>query len=140
MDKTTKVTLVVVVAAIIIVGGIWLLMQNTASDTSTSQQDSSSSQTAIEPEQESVTITYGDNGFEPSEVTVKMGTTVKFVNQSSEDIEVKSNPHPGHSDNTELNIGDIHVGEDATFQPTIAGAWGYHNHYKPEATATIIVE
>lgn len=140
MDKTTKIMLVVVAVAIIIVGGIWVLMQNTASDTSTSQQDSSNSQTAIAPEEESVTITYGGNGFEPSEVTVKAGTVVKFVNQSSEEIEVQSNPHPGHSDNVELNIGDIHAGEDATIQPTIVGAWGYHNHYNPDVTAMITVE
>src|SRR5689334_16170885 len=42
-------------------------------------------------------VTLGENGFAPNTVTVKVGTTVSFVNESGSPMWVGSDPHPAHS-------------------------------------------
>lgn len=43
-------------------------------------------------------VTYTDNGFVPNPVTIKKGETVKWDNESSEQMWVASDPHPIHTD------------------------------------------
>lgn len=67
-----------------------------------------------------------DAGFSPSSVTIKKGTTVKFVNKSSTPMRVASVPHPVHTDYPEFDQktnGDIF-----TFSFDKVGSWKYHNH------------
>src|SRR5215469_9005520 len=59
-------------------------------------------------------ITYDSSGFSPALTTVKSGDKVTFKNNSNEGIQVDSNPHPIHTDDTDLNVGAIAPGASAT--------------------------
>lgn len=86
------------------------------------------------------TVQYSDNGFSPATITVKKGTSVTFVNNSSAPMWVASNPHPTHTDLPgfdQLSAADNGGTYSYTFQKT--GSWGYHNHRSPGDTGTVVV-
>ena len=80
-----------------------------------------------------------DSGFAPSP-TVKVGTTVTFVNESSGQMWVASDPHPIH---TLLPGFDqkASVGKGGTYEYTFVkvGTWTYHNHMNPSTKGTVVV-
>ena len=86
-----------------------------------------------------VVVTLTDTGFAPSP-TVKVGTTVTFVNESSRQMWVASDPHPTH-----VNLPGFDqltgVEKGGTYEYTFAkvGTWGFHNHLNPSAKGTVIV-
>jgi plastocyanin len=85
-------------------------------------------------------VTLADKGFSPSPVTVKVGTTVTFVNESSSPMWVASDPHPTHtllSGFDELSS----VGKGGTYEYTFAkiGTWTFHNHMNPTMKGTVVV-
>lgn len=100
---------------------------STAADTPTSNN-----QTAA--------ITYTDDGFSPATLTVKAGTTVTVKNNSSNDMQFASDPHPAHTDNEEINAGVIEPGKSQTFTAERTGTYGYHNHLNETETGTLIVQ
>src|SRR5664279_1289000 len=55
-------------------------------------------------------IRYNGTAFSPATYTLKSGTTVTFLNTSTLPLAVDSDPHPVHTDNSELNVGDIPAG------------------------------
>ena len=85
-------------------------------------------------------ITYTDSGFSPAQVSVKVGDTVTFKNDSKANIQVNSAPHPAHTQFPELNIGSIATGESKTVTFTTAGTKKYHNHLSPGQNGTIVVQ
>jgi len=85
------------------------------------------------------TITYS-NGFSPAMTTVKSGQTVTFKNSSSSDIQVDSDPHPVHTDDTDLNVGTISPGQSKTITVTKVGEFGFHNHLNPTDKANITIQ
>jgi plastocyanin len=91
-------------------------------------------------ESASVTMTYNQNGFSPVSVTIKSGQTVTLTNNSSRTIQVDSNPHPAHTDDTDLNIGRIDPGQGKTATLTKMGTFGIHNHLNPSDTAQITIQ
>lgn len=87
------------------------------------------------------TVIYNDEGFSPKEIGVKVGQTVQFVNKSSDNMWVASDDHPTHKKLPEFdNKKTVGSGESYEFIFTKAGEWSYHNHIKPNAIGTIIVE
>lgn len=130
MSKTTKIILAVVLVAVIAGGALVLSGGKEKNKTVSSDGDQSVS----------ATITYDNNGFSPATVTVTSGASVRITNNSSEDLNPSSDPHPIHTKNSELNIGDIEPGQSKTFMLTAKGTWGYHNHYNSGKRGTIIVE
>lgn len=133
----TKIIIVVIILlAIGLIGYLALQKQTPSNSTSTTTTNSSStnSQTAAS------VIKYTSSGFSPSSITIKSGQSVTFENDSSSLLQVDSNPHPIHTDNTELNIGSIAVGQQQSVVLTKTGSWGYHNHLNPTDTGTIIVQ
>lgn len=114
--------------------------------TSQTSSDNTESSTAAPSESQSnisseaATITYTNDGFSPTKLTVKAGTRVTIKNTSSTELNLLSNPHPVHTDNPELNTENIGPGESTTFTPTIKGTWGYHNHENSGDTGTLIVQ
>ena len=104
------------------------------------------------------TVLYGDKGFEPNSITIKVGTTVEWFNNSSKQMWVASNPHPAHTDlsgfdergvggnvepSQQSNVPVAHahsVGGAYRYTFLRVGHWGYHNHLMPEDRGTIIVE
>lgn len=86
------------------------------------------------------TITYSDNGFSPAQLNVSAGTTVTVKNTTSGDVEMDSDPHPVHTDDTDLNVGLVAAGQSKTFTVTKKGTFGYHNHLDPSQQAKITIE
>ena len=103
---------------------------------------------AIDTNQQHV-VTYSDSGFAPATLTITEGDTVAFENTSSGDLRVASDPHPLHNgypttggcvSSTFDACGDIPAGHMWTFEFDIPGSWGYHNHFDPSQTGTIVVQ
>lgn len=89
---------------------------------------------------DSATITFTDDGFLPSTLTVKAGTEVTVKNDSSRSVQFSSDNHPTHTKQSELNLAVLEPGESATFTPTQTGAWGFHDHLNASETGTLTVE
>jgi plastocyanin len=85
-------------------------------------------------------VTYTDNGFNPKTLTVKSGTMVKFINQSSKRMWVESAETAGGKKLDTFNMG-VTVGKDGfyEFQFTSTGTWGYFDHSNPSHNATVVV-
>lgn len=100
-----------------------------------------------------VTITYTNAGFTPATVTVRAGTRVTFVNQSTENMLVASAPHPTHQgyDGTTMTqhcaagytgpapFDQCSAGSTFSFIFTKVGTWPYHNHASAGNRGTVIV-
>jgi plastocyanin len=76
-------------------------------------------------------VTFTDKGFSPSPVTVRTGTTVTFVNESSGPMWVESS---GFNERTS-------VGRGGTYEYTFVkvGTWSYQSHMSPAVKGTIVV-
>jgi plastocyanin len=82
-----------------------------------------------------------DSGWEPSTLTVDKGTTVKFVNDSSDDFWPASNDHPTHLLYPGFDAKRPFVkGQSYEFTFDKVGSWGYHNHLNPSVEGTIVVK
>lgn len=153
----TKIIWAVLAVIILAVIGWYAFGPNTASapietGTETPQAADETSETTT-----ATIITYTDAGFSPSSVTIAVGDTVRFVNQSSGALWVGSNDHPTHTqyDGTttrehcadgkatngtfdQCNRGEAGTSWEYTFQK--AGTFGYHNHSGASHTGTVVVE
>ncbi len=87
------------------------------------------------------TVEYTNSGFSPASLTVKVGDTVTFVNHSSNQMWVASNPHPIHTDlsgfDEKTAVGN---GGSYSYTFTTAGTHNYHNHVHASDGGTIIVQ
>lgn len=150
MGKGVKVGVIIIIIALAAGGITWALTDsNTGKKTDNTHHDStthshnSATQYPVENNAEPVaaTIAYTANGFDPDTVTVKSGDKVRIVNNNAKgQLEFGSDPHPSHTDNPELNTGDIEHGYSATIIVSKTGKWGFHNHYKPSDHGFITVE
>ena len=86
------------------------------------------------------TVTLTDSGFSPAKITVSMGDSVTFVNNSSSKMWVAANPFPTSSDYPAFNEkSGVDSGGSWTFTFDQAGTWFYHNHYSPPTGAKVVV-
>jgi plastocyanin len=131
MNKTTKIIAAVVLVAVI--AGVAIMFSGKKSDTT---HTTGSNETGAA----SATITFDGTSFSPDMVAVASGGTVKVVNNSTEEVEPASDPHPTHTDNPEINFEDIAAGQSKTVTVTTKGTWGYHNHHDKNQKGTIVVE
>lgn len=85
-------------------------------------------------------VTLTSAGFAPNPITVKTGTTVTFVNESSGAMWVASDPHPSHSILPEFDAkASMSRGSTYEYTFTKVGTWTYHNHLNPSAKGTVVV-
>lgn len=157
MKKTPLVVAAVVIALVVagalIFGGgsddnksknsVTQPSQTTNNTTKTANNSTAQSTTKPNPDvgtNSSSTITYSDSGFSPSPLTVKSGSTVTITNSSGNALQFDSDPHPDHTDNTQLNVGLVSPGQSKTFKVTTTGTWGYHNHLSSTNKGTLIVQ
>jgi plastocyanin len=153
MRRSTLVTLVIII--LLIVAGAWLFASRNSSKQSTASPSpssptaaspsagaspSASSPATSAPATTADTVDYTTSGFSPSTITVKSGGAVTFKNSSGATIQVDSDPHPEHTDNTELNVGQIAPGGSKTVTLTRVGSWGIHNHLDSIHRATVVVQ
>jgi plastocyanin len=152
----------IVLVIIIIVGGWYLLSAKPAQAPTTTDQSpavtnttttTTSTTTANSTTPAGVTVFYTAQGFSPKSVTVPLGTTVSFVNQSSGSMWVASAPHPTHQgyDGTTKDqhcvagysgpapFDQCSAGSVFTFTFTKSGTFGYHNHASASDYGTITV-
>ncbi len=93
------------------------------------------------PAATTTTVTYTNTGFSPATITIKAGETVQFVNNSSSQMWVASDPHPSHTGLTGFDAKKGYKqGETYSFTFTKAGTFGYHNHLSDSNDGTIIVQ
>ena len=84
------------------------------------------------------TITIGANGaVSPTQVTVAVGQSVTFTNNSSGSHDMESDPHPAHTDCPSIaNVGLLQPGQSkTTFGFANAGSCGYHDHNNSDSGA-----
>lgn len=149
--KKSTIIIGSIVAAILVIVGIYAVTGSeddpgTTSGTDTSQNtdnsDSADSTDASDTDEAVAgdTIAYTDSGFSPATLTVTAGTTITIKNDSTQELQFNSDQHPIHTDNSDLNVGDVAPGESKTFTISEAGTWGYHNHLNSGDGGEIIVE
>lgn len=98
-----------------------------------------------------VTITFGDEGFTPGEISIKKGTRVRFLNKSTkEEPWPASGVHPTHTLYPEKEPTDclgssfdscrpLKTGEFFDFTFYYTGEWRYHDHSHAYYTGVITV-
>lgn len=148
MKKSVWIVLAIIVVLVV---GIWVFAatkdKDTANDSSNNTTGSSSEQSTSQEESNNndvalseVTVTYTDTGFQPESVTLAVGGQVMVKNESSETLAFRSDPHPVHTENDELNIEDIAPGGTGSFTVSKKGTWGFHNHLDPDRSGVIVAE
>ncbi len=92
------------------------------------------------------TITIGTNGsISPTSVTLNRGGRVTIVNSDTRAHDMSSDPHPEHTDCTEINqIGFLNAGQSRTSGNfTTARTCRFHDHNLPDNAGlkgTIIIQ
>ncbi len=145
-----------VVAVVLVLVGGWYLLQKAPESTLPTDQSSTTESpapsTATAPA--GVVVTYSDQGFSPKDVSVPVGTTVTFVNQSTGNLWVASAMHPTHSvysgsslsqhcpDTTNSTFdacAAIGPGNSYSFTFEKEGVWKYHNHVSTSQFGSVVV-
>jgi len=145
MSNGKRITFAVIAVAVIATVIVWIAVASGGNKTSApAASDSTSSDKTNAPAPSSdiaSTITYDGTKFSVSNEKVAAGSTVKVVNASSDkELNFDSDPHPTHTDNSQLNEGNIAPGESKTFVLTKKGTWGFHNHLDSSQHGNITVE
>ena len=134
--------IVAVVAVIVVLGAavVYAVINanKTAAPAASSSTSSSSSSSSTNQNIASV-ITYDGSTFSLSTGTVAGGSQVEIKNASNSELDFDSDPHPTHTDEPELNQGNVAPGQSKTFTITKKGTWGFHNHLDPSQHGTITV-
>jgi len=96
-----------------------------------------STPTTPTPPSNPYTFTLTSSGVSPKELTVTLGTRVLFVNQDSRRHDIASDPHPEHTDCTEINLGVLVTGQSReTLNLVTAKTCGFHDHENPPPTGS----
>lgn len=135
MNKKLLASVMGVIALLVLGFVVYSMTRSQNSTDSTQSTSPSQTKTAetpgtsqIDSTAESATITYTDEGFSPSALKVKAGTTIRVVNNASDALEFSSDNHPTHLKNSELNMDVLAAGESGTFTVTRTGEYGFHDH------------
>ena len=162
------VTIVVIV--IVLIGGYFLFGMNSKSTSSltsgggelnTAQQTNTVAEPTamVEPSTtetgKTYEVMYTDSGYSPKEITIKVGDTVTWKNQSSRGDWVGSAMHPTHvvysGTSLDEHCPDIkntsfdecksdQPGNSWSFTFNKKGKWYYHNHVNAHDFGSVIVE
>ena len=145
-QSTKPQAVVVVVAALLIMAAIglliWVLSHSTPSSTDSTQETTQTSQSTSDNKAstaDTATITFTESGFSPSTLTVKSGTVVTVVNNSSRSVQFSSDDHPTHREDPEINMAVLAPGEKGTFTATTTGTHSFHDHLDDSKVGTLIV-
>lgn len=87
-----------------------------------------------------VEILMKEDGYYPSELVIKKGTKITFINKSEYGTWPASDLHPSHSIYSAFDPkGVIMPGEKWSFVFEELGEWGMHDHLAPYITGQIVV-
>ncbi|MBI4049811.1 MAG: cupredoxin domain-containing protein [Candidatus Doudnabacteria bacterium] len=113
-----------------------LLFVGAACNQKISQTESVGEVSGIETTQ----IVMTASGFEPSDITIKKGTTVTFLNQDIKPRWPASASHPTHTDYPEFDPKQpVVAGASWSFTFDRVGKWKFHDHLNPARGGTITV-
>lgn len=151
--KNLKVIIPIIVIVLLVGGTVWQTLGNKSASAPVSQQQSEQVQpkgTGVE-----TVITYTDQGYSPSSVTIKKGDTVVWKNESAKDFWPASAMHPTHTLYPGSNIEKCNTaaqssifdacsphapGTSWSFTFFEQGSWKFHDHLFPSRFGTITVE
>ncbi len=81
------------------------------------------------------TITITAAGVSPKDIVVARGARVTFVNNDAIGHDMNSDPHPQHSNCTDMNVGFVSSAQSGqTNVLNIARTCGFHDHNQPSNT------
>ena len=126
-------------------GGYYLVTKNGAGtpDTAavTADGDSQAASANKATNSKAVTIVYTDTGFAPAALTVKLGSTVRFFNQSKEKLWVMVSPSkdPAKMLAEFDENGSILNGQGWEFTFTKTGTFDYQNYMSPKKMGSVTV-
>lgn len=101
---------------------------------------------AVPPAGSTITVKHSKQGFDKARLTIKAGTTVRFVTtRTDQPMYVASDPHPQHTKNPTFEQSYINgdfpaMGQGFTYTFTKPGQYPYHDHNDAGLTGIIIVE
>jgi len=91
-----------------------------------------------------VSVSAAGNEFVPKNVTINVGDTVVWTNNSIDSVYVAPNSHPIHRDYAGIwdddGRGQIDPGESYSHTFTVAGTYQYHDHPQPSINGTVTVQ
>lgn len=134
--STTQRT--VVFAGVLIVIGL-LVFWGLFSFLSGKQKPSSTTNVATALPAE-VAVEVKENGFVPKEVTIDVGSAVRWVNKTNGKVTVNSDDHPTHRKYKELNLGEFAKDSTVVLIFTKAGTYTYHDHLHPNRKGSVTVK
>jgi plastocyanin len=86
------------------------------------------------------TVTLTNKGFEPANITIKSGETVKWINKSgSEKASVNSDNYPTNNLYPEINLGQFGKGSFLVHIFYKPGTFTYHDQFNLKNTGTVVV-
>lgn len=167
--SNTKIIIAVIVVILLVIGGYFAFSHTAAAPTpdmasttqdlgvATTTTDSVATSTGATVSPDTTVITYTNAGFSPKNVSIKVGDTVRFVNNSSHGMWVASGEHPTHTDydgtdthehctNGADNNGGfdectaVNPGSVYSFTFPKAGTFEFHNHVQASDTGTVTVK
>lgn len=134
-----KKGLLFIVASSLLLAGC--LHTEGTTDQTPSTQSAPAGESGISEVSEGTTIRYSSSGFTPSTITVDVGTTVTFINDSSKSMRVASSVHPTHKDLPGFDqLKGSGKGTSYTYTFNKAGEWSYHNHLSSGHQGKVIVK
>jgi plastocyanin len=167
IDLKNLLLILGIIAAMVLVGVVIpsMVYKHRAADLAALK----ASQTSLKQNGKVVQVSYTNKGFEPKTVTLSVGSSVVWTNESDKQMWVASDPHPSHNglpgldeEGTDGNMQHHEEGyRNKTFWEKIGlfavaeahgthtvykytfvtkGSWGYHNHLSPNDTGKVIVE
>lgn len=87
------------------------------------------------------TVEYKENQFVPSEIKIKKGDTVSWINKSGSSMWPASAFHPTHQVYPGFDaLKSFGNGESYSFKFDQVGSWKYHNHVSASITGVVVVE
>lgn len=86
-------------------------------------------------------VTYDGRAYSVSNLSISVGDTVTWNNESTKSFWPASNVHPTHQILPELDaLKPLGAGSEYSFTFTKAGSWSWHDHLHPNLGGTITVQ
>jgi len=131
--------LVIILIILIIIGGYYVFTtmskQNNTTQTPNTQQQGSNNQsqgqTQVPASSQTETVTIKNFAFSPATVTIKAGSTVKWINQDSATHQIKSDL---------FNSSALNTGDSYEFTFNTPGQYDYTCAIHPSMKGKIIVQ
>jgi len=135
VNKKYIVGIGIIILVIVLAFAVWKVVRHVNQNSFVA-----SSNTQIQPLPKEVTINLDKNGFSPNQVTIKVGTAVRWKNESGAQETVNSDSYPTNQLHKELNFGVFNNGSSVVYTFTKPGTYGYHNQFHHEQVGKVIVE